>query len=121
MLGSPGGGRAFFLPRDNPPDMLRLGHGLVLFTCAVAAAACAGTKAQPTQGTGGGAGGGTGGMAGTTGTGGANNGRGGGGLISVGGSTGAGGTGGACVPTATCTPPGGQYCGVIGNGCPGQK
>jgi hypothetical protein len=60
-------------------------------------------------------------MAGTTGTGGANTGRGGGGLISVGGSTGAGGTGGACVPTATCTPPGGQYCGVIGNGCPGQK
>jgi hypothetical protein len=65
--------------------------------------------------------GGTGGMAGTTGAGGSNMGRGGGGLISVGGSTGAGGTGGACVPTATCTPPGGQYCGVIGNGCPGQK
>ena len=43
------------------------------------------------------------------------------GVISIGGSTGSGGTGGACVPSATCMPMGGQYCGVIGNGCPGQK
>ena len=26
-----------------------------------------------------------------------------------------------CTPSATCTPPGGRYCGVIGNGCPGMK
>src|SRR4029078_2319599 len=46
-----------------------------------------------------------------------------GGVISIGGSTGSGsgGTSGAGGPTATCTPPGGQYCGIIGNGCPGQK
>jgi hypothetical protein len=33
-----------------------------------------------------------------------------------GGSTGTGGTGGACTPVS-CTQPGGQYCGMIGNGC----
>ena len=53
----------------------------------------------------------TSGRGGTTGT---------GGVISVGGSTGSGGTG-ACVPSASCTPPNGQYCGLIGNGCPGGK
>jgi len=43
------------------------------------------------------------------------------GAISIGGSNGNGGTGGACEPSASCTPAGGQYCGVIGNGCPGGK
>src|SRR4029079_5668395 len=43
------------------------------------------------------------------------------GMFSSGVAPGPGGTGGARVPSATCTPPGGQYCGVIGNGCPGQK
>jgi hypothetical protein len=102
--------------------MPRFGRRLILFTCALAVAACAGTKAKPTDTPDGGSGtAGAGGMAGTTGVGGAITGRGGAGLISIGGSNGTGGTGGACVPTATCTPPGGQYCGVIGNGCPGQK
>ena len=36
----------------------------------------------------------------------------------TGGTTGAGGM---CVPSTVCTPPGGQYCGTIGAGCPGQK
>ena len=29
----------------------------------------------------------------------------------------AGGEGGGCMPSVTCSPAGGQYCGVIGNGC----
>ena len=98
--------------------MPRLGHALLVFSCALAAAACAGTKLKPPA-TGDGGATGAGGMAGAT------SGRGGtigtAGVISVGGSTGTGGTGGACVPSASCTPPNGQYCGVIGNGCPGGK
>jgi hypothetical protein len=97
--------------------MPRLGHALLVFSCALAAAACAGTKLKPPA-TGDGGATGAGGMAGAT------SGRGGtigtGGVISVGGSTGSGGTG-ACVPSASCTPPNGQYCGLIGNGCPGGK
>jgi hypothetical protein len=88
-------------------------------------AACASVKQQPPgQGTAGnGTGGnGTGGgaSAGTTGTAGS-------GLLGVagatgnGGATGSGGAGGACTASVTsCMPPGGQYCGKIGNGCPGQ-
>ena len=85
---------------------------------AAALGCSAGVKATPT-GTGGGAGGAGAvdagadrpvvtGVAGTTG---------------AGGSFGVAGTGGpdaACVPTVTCTPPGGTYCGRIGNGCRGQ-
>ena len=42
----------------------------------------------------------------------------------TGGSPGVTGSGGssadaACTSTVTCTPPGGEYCGTIGNGCPG--
>src|SRR6185369_16689077 len=35
--------------------------------------------------------------------------------------TGSGGSGAdaACTSTVTCTPAGGEYCGTIGNGCPG--
>jgi hypothetical protein len=98
--------------------MPRFTHGLLVLTCVLAAAACAGTKVKPTEagsaGAGGMAGTGTagsgGGLGGITGT---------AGVIAVAGSTGTGGT--ACTPNATCTPPGGQYCGVIGNGCPGGK
>jgi hypothetical protein len=97
--------------------MPRFGRAQFLFWCAIAAAACAGTKAQPTNPAGSAGAGGTS----MTGTGGSLGGQGGGGLISIAGSTGSGGTGGACVPSATCTPPGGQYCGIIGNGCPGQQ
>ena len=96
--------------------MPRFGHGVLLFSCALALAACAGTKLRPTDNDGGA---GAGGTAGTMGSRGGTTGA--AGVISIGGSTGSGGTGGACVPSATCMPAGGQYCGVIGNGCPGQK
>src|SRR5215467_8592533 len=36
--------------------------------------------------------------------------------------TGSGGSGDvdmSCTPNVSCTPPGGEYCGTIGNGCPG--
>ncbi len=97
--------------------MPRFGHGVLLFSCVLALAACAGTKLRPTDNDGGAGAGGTAGTMGSSrgGTTGAA------GVISIGGSTGSGGTGGACVPSATCMPAGGQYCGVIGNGCPGQK
>jgi len=36
------------------------------------------------------------------------------------GTAGAGGPDAACTPSVTCTPPGGTYCGKIGNGCRGQ-
>jgi hypothetical protein len=87
-------------------------------TCALAAAACAGTKAKPSDTP---DASGAGGMAGTLGGTAGTTGVGGGGLINVGGNTGTAGTGGACVPSATCTPAGGRYCGIIGNGCPGMK
>jgi hypothetical protein len=91
---------------------------------ALAATACAGVKqsaanpdAASTPG--------SGGISGTTGSGVGTSGTGGGvtitgvsGTVGTGGATGAGGTG-ACVPSVTCNPPGGQYCGKIGNGCPG--
>jgi hypothetical protein len=99
--------------------MARFGHGLLVFSCALALAACAGTKQRPTAGDGGSPG--SGGAAGVVGAAGSSGGGllGTAGVISVGGSTGTGGSG-ACMPSATCTPPGGQYCGVIGNGCLGQ-
>jgi hypothetical protein len=98
--------------------MSRLGHGLLIFTCALATAACAGTKARPTD-TPDGSVTGTAGIGGTTGAGGRGGVTGAAGVISIGGSTGTGGT--MCTPSATCEPQGGRYCGVIGNGCPGQK
>ena len=100
---------------------MRLGHGFVLFTCALAVAACT-AQVKPSPGTAGGAG--TGGRAGSTAgsaAGGNVGSTGTAGIISIGGTTGTGGTGGACVPSAVCMPPGGRYCGTIGNGCPGQK
>src|SRR4029079_7610684 len=96
--------------------MPRFRHGVLVFSCALALASCAGTKLRPTDNDGGA---GSGGTAGTMGSRGGTTGA--AGVISIGGSTGSGGTGGACVPSATCMPMGGQYCGVIGNGCPGQK
>jgi len=100
--------------------MPRVGRALFVLSCVLTAAACAGTKLKP--GTGSGGSGGAGGMAGSMSSGFSGT-TGAGGVISIGGSTGSGsgGTSGACVPTATCTPQGGQYCGIIGNGCPGQK
>jgi hypothetical protein len=96
--------------------MPRFGHGLLVITCVLAAAACAGTKPKASDTTGAAGTTGAGGMAGT------GSGRGGGaGVISIGGSTGTGNTGGVCMPSATCEPPNGRYCGEIGNGCPGQK
>jgi len=95
--------------------MPRFGR-LLFLMCALAAAACAGTKVKPTDSPDGGPG--SGGVGGAVGSGG-RAGTGGGPIISVGGNTGTGGT--VCTPSATCTPPGGRYCGVIGNGCPGMK
>src|SRR6188474_2255188 len=112
MARIPPGIRAFFLPADNQGDM-RLGHGFVLFTCALAVAACT-AQVKPSPGTDGGAG--TGGRAGGTAGSAAGGSTGTAGIISIGGTTGTGGTGGACVPSATCTPQGGRYCGTIGNG-----
>ena len=96
--------------------MPRFGR-LLFLMCALAAAACAGTKVKPSDSPDASAPG-AGGVGGTVGRGGSG-GSGGGPIISVGGNTGTGGS--VCTPSATCTPPGGRYCGVIGNGCPGMK
>jgi hypothetical protein len=90
---------------------------LVLALWAGASAACAGVKQQPgghnpdagaPTGVGGAHASGGSGVGGATGTGGTT-------------TVGTGGAGGACVPTVTCNPPGGTYCGTIGNGCGGGK
>jgi hypothetical protein len=98
--------------------MPRFGLGVCTLACALTAAACAGTKQQPSTGNGGNTGSAGSGSGGT-----AAGGRGGGGPTGVGGiaTGGTTGAGGMCVPSNVCTPPGGQYCGTIGAGCPGQK
>ncbi|HVZ87153.1 MAG TPA: hypothetical protein VHG72_09295 [Polyangia bacterium] len=84
-----------------------------------ALAACAGVKQQA----GGHDAGATTGVGGAHASGGSGNATGTGGATGAGGSpvVGTGGAGGACVPTVTCNPPGGTYCGTIGNGCLGGK
>jgi hypothetical protein len=88
----------------------------------VAVLGCAKVMTQSTPGTGGatggsGAAGGHAGSPGTpTGTAGAPPTTGTAGSISIGTD---GGSDAACTPSVTCTPPGGQYCGKIGNGCKG--
>jgi len=79
-------------------------RGATLLAAAVAAAlGCAGTKRNATGGGGSDGGAGIGGLTGA------------GGQTATG-TGGAGGTGGACTPVS-CTPAGGQYCGMIGDGC----
>jgi hypothetical protein len=100
------------------PNFAEARRAVLRLACAAAlVAACAGTKGQTPTGTGG-AGGGAGGAGGGLG------GTGGGGRGGSGGSGGTGGIapqpdGGACTPTV-CNPPGGQYCGTIGDGCFGR-
>ena len=93
--------------------------------CMALLGACAGVKQQagggPDAAAGaGGAGGQGAGATGTAGAGGTSIATGAGGDSGATGATGAGGTGGACVPSVVCTPPGGRYCGMIGNGCKGE-
>lgn len=90
---------------------------LLLAACMALVVACAGVKQQPAGSQGAAAAGGGPGATGRGGTGGTGNSTGTGG-VSV--STGTGGAGGSCTPSVVCTPPGGQYCGRIGNGCLGQ-
>jgi len=89
---------------------------------ALAVGCSAGVKATAgTAGSTGSAGSAAGGTVGTAGRGGAGGTGGSNTPIGIGGSTGTGGNGGttACVPNVTCTPMGGRYCNLIGNGCPG--
>jgi hypothetical protein len=94
---------------------------LALFSVSLAALGCAGVKQNP--GNPDAAATGAAGVNGATGVGGST-GAGGGiitgaaGVLGASGSTGTGGTA-ACTPSVVCNPPGGQYCGKIGNGCPG--
>jgi hypothetical protein len=94
---------------------------LAFVSVSLAAVGCAGVKqnaGNPDAATTGAAG-----VTGATGVGGST-GAGGGvitgaaGVLGASGSTGTGGTA-ACTPSVVCNPPGGQYCGKIGNGCPG--
>jgi hypothetical protein len=95
----------------------------VVASLALAAAVASCTKVNGATGGNPGAAGTTGtgatGSAGTTGSGGDS------GLLGVAGTTGAGGMSmvdaGMCTPSVSCIPPGGQYCGEIGNGCRGGK
>jgi hypothetical protein len=82
---------------------------------------CAGVKSGVSTTTGSG---GSGASVGVDGGAGHPQGSGGTGVTGSGGSTTVTGNGGsspdaACTSTVSCTPPGGEYCGTIGNGCPG--
>ena len=91
----------------------------VLGVALLAALGCAKVNPMSATGTGG-----VTGSAGSTGTAGAT------GAAGTTATTGAAGTSGsgtdagadvACTPSVSCAPPGGQYCGKIGNGCKGQS
>jgi hypothetical protein len=92
--------------------------------CVLALGGCAGVKQQPGDGNDAAvAGSGGGGAAGTSATGaGGNTGSAGTAVVTgTAGATGSGGAGGACSSAVVCNPPGGNYCGKIGTGCPGQS
>src|SRR6185437_15616175 len=98
-------------------NRLRLLRGIAL--AGLLAGGCAGVNNKASSSTGG-----SSGNAGTSGAAGHQAATGGSGALGTGGSpvvTGAGGSSpdAGCTSTVTCTPPGGEYCGTIGNGCPG--
>ena len=98
-------------------NRLRFLRGIAL--AGLLAGGCAGVNNKASSSTGG-----SSGNAGTSGAAGHPAATGGSGALGTGGSpvvTGAGGSSpdAGCTSTVTCTPPGGEYCGTIGNGCPG--
>src|SRR5580692_157225 len=100
-------------------NRLRLVAGVALLF----ALGCAGVKSGVSATTGSGGSGASGGV-----DGGPNHptGSGGSAVTGTGGTTVVTGSGGSspdagCTSTVTCTPAGGEYCGTIGNGCPGRS